>query len=79
MIKNISIEALRSFVTIAELGSFTQAGDKLARSQSAISLQVKKLLAEWMRYLLDRHEDVNVISDMKDEVIGLCLSFPVYR
>lgn len=43
MIKNISIEALRSFVTIAELGSFTQAGDKLARSQSAISLQIKKL------------------------------------
>lgn len=43
MIKNISIETLRSFVTIAELGSFTQAGDKLARSQSAISLQIKKL------------------------------------
>lgn len=43
MIKNISTEALRSFVTIAELGSFTQAGEKLARSQSAISLQIKKL------------------------------------
>ncbi len=43
MIKNIPTESLRSFVTIAELGSFTQAGDKLARSQSAISLQIKKL------------------------------------
>ena len=45
MMKNIPTEALRSFVTIAELGSFTQAGDKLARSQSAISLQIKKLEA----------------------------------
>ncbi|MGH1487769.1 MAG: LysR family transcriptional regulator, partial [Cellvibrionaceae bacterium] len=43
MNKNIPTEFLRSFVTIAELGSFTQAGDKLARSQSAISLQIKKL------------------------------------
>ena len=41
--KNISIESLRSFVTIAELGSFTKAGHRLARSQSAISLQIQKL------------------------------------
>jgi DNA-binding transcriptional LysR family regulator len=41
--KIIPTEFLRSFVTIAELDSFTQAGDKLARSQSAISLQIKKL------------------------------------
>jgi DNA-binding transcriptional LysR family regulator len=43
MNKNIPIETLRSFVKIAELGSFTQAGEQLARSQSAISLQIKKL------------------------------------
>lgn len=43
MNKNIPIETLRSFVKIAELSSFTQAGEQLARSQSAISLQIKKL------------------------------------
>jgi DNA-binding transcriptional LysR family regulator len=43
MNKNIPIETLRSFVKIAELGSFTQAGEQLARSQSAISLQIKRL------------------------------------
>lgn len=43
MNKNIPIDALRSFVKIAELGSFTQAGEQLGRSQSAISLQIKKL------------------------------------
>lgn len=45
MNKNIPIETLRSFVKIAQLGSFTQAGEQLARSQSAISLQIKKLEA----------------------------------
>ncbi|ODS23616.1 hypothetical protein AB835_07835 [Candidatus Endobugula sertula] len=43
MARNIPTDFLRSFVVIAELGSFTQAGNQLARSQSAISLQIKKL------------------------------------
>lgn len=54
MIKNLPTETLRAFVTIAELGSFTQAGDKLARSQSAISLQIKKLEALVGQSLFDR-------------------------
>jgi len=37
--KNIPIEHLRSFMAIA----FTQAGEQLGRTQSAISLQIKKL------------------------------------
>lgn len=41
--KNIPIEQLRSFMAIAELGSFTLAGEQLGRTQSAISLQIKKL------------------------------------
>ncbi|MGH1428503.1 MAG: LysR family transcriptional regulator [Arenicella sp.] len=41
--KNISTNLLRSFVTISDLGSFTQAADRLAKSQSSISLQIKKL------------------------------------
>lgn len=41
--KNLPIETLRSFVTIAELGGFTHAGELLGRSQPAISLQIKRL------------------------------------
>ncbi len=40
---NLPTELLRTFVTIADLGSFTRAGDKLGRSQPAISLQIKRL------------------------------------
>ncbi|MYM64768.1 LysR family transcriptional regulator [Pseudomaricurvus sp. HS19] len=41
--KNLSIDALRAFITVSELGGFTQAGEVLGRTQPAISQQIKKL------------------------------------
>ncbi len=41
--RNLSIDALRAFVTTADVGSVTNAADQLGRSQPAISLQIKKL------------------------------------
>ena len=40
---NIPTSLLRSFVTVVELGGFTQAAEWLGRSQPAISLQLKRL------------------------------------
>jgi DNA-binding transcriptional LysR family regulator len=40
---NLDMDALRSFATGVELGSFTQASDRLGRSQSALSAQLRKL------------------------------------
>ena len=37
------MDVLRSFVTVAELGTVTRTGDVLGRSQPAISLQLKRL------------------------------------
>lgn len=42
-LRNLNLDLLRCFVTIADLGSFTRAGERLGRTQSAISLQVKRL------------------------------------
>ncbi len=42
---NLPIDLLRTFVAVAELGSFTRAGELLGRSQPAISLQIKRLEA----------------------------------
>lgn len=39
----LEIDLLRSFVAVAETGSFTQAADRIHRTQSAISMQIKKL------------------------------------
>jgi len=39
----LDLDLLRAFVAVARAGSFTRAGDTLFRSQSAISLQIRKL------------------------------------
>lgn len=51
---NLPTDLLRTFVTIAELGGFTRAGELLGRSQPAISLQLKRLEEMVGRPLLKR-------------------------
>ncbi len=43
MIRDIDIDLLRAFLTIYEAGSFSHAADRLSRTQSTISQQIKKL------------------------------------
>ena len=40
---NLPMNVLRTFITVAEVGGFTQAGCLLGRSQPAVSLQIKRL------------------------------------
>lgn len=40
---NIDMDVLRTFVTGIDLGSFAKAADRLGRSPSAVSLQLRKL------------------------------------
>ncbi|HQT73021.1 MAG TPA: LysR substrate-binding domain-containing protein [Acidiphilium sp.] len=42
-LRTLDLDLLRSFVTIADAGGFTRAGEMLGRTQSAVSLQVKRL------------------------------------
>lgn len=41
--RTLDLDLLRCFVTIADTGSFTRAGHRLGRTQSTISLQIKRL------------------------------------
>ncbi|GIV62041.1 MAG: transcriptional regulator [Rhodothermaceae bacterium] len=41
--KDLPVDLLRSFVTIAEVGSFSRAAEQLYRTQPALSLQIKRL------------------------------------
>jgi DNA-binding transcriptional LysR family regulator len=43
MAVNLSADLLRAFVTVADLASYTKAGDVLGRTQPAISLQIRRL------------------------------------
>jgi DNA-binding transcriptional LysR family regulator len=40
---NLDLDLLRAFLAVAELKNFTRAGARLGRTQSAISLQIKRL------------------------------------
>jgi DNA-binding transcriptional LysR family regulator len=52
--RTLDLDLLRCFVTIAETGSFTRAGERLGRTQSTISLQVKRLEDQLGRALFAR-------------------------
>ena len=41
--KNLPMDLLRSFVSVAQLNSITKAGELLGRSQPAITLQMQRL------------------------------------
>lgn len=51
---DLDIELLRTFSMLAETGNFTQAGDRLGATQSAISLRLKKLEERLGRSLFAR-------------------------
>ena len=50
----MDIKGLEIFIEVAELGSFTKAGDKLGYSQPTISFQIKQLEKELGVSLFDR-------------------------
>ncbi|OYX82405.1 MAG: hypothetical protein B7Y84_19645, partial [Azorhizobium sp. 32-67-21] len=43
MLRNLDLDLLRSFAAVAELGSISAAGQRVGRTQSAISLQMDRL------------------------------------
>jgi DNA-binding transcriptional LysR family regulator len=43
MIPNLDLDLLKTFIAIADTGSFTGAADDVGRTQSAVSMQIKRL------------------------------------
>lgn len=54
MIRNLDLTALRSFVAVAEVGGVTRAAGLLNLTQSAVSMQLKRLEESLDQVLLDR-------------------------
>ncbi|WP_323119891.1 LysR family transcriptional regulator [Burkholderia alba] len=52
--KPLDLDAVRAFVLVADLASFTRAADALGTSQSAVSLKLKRLEAHLGKPLLER-------------------------
>src|SRR5580765_7963587 len=51
---NLDIDLLRSFAAVADTGSFTAAGEVVARTQSAVSIQIKRLEESVGRRVFER-------------------------
>src|SRR5713226_7999358 len=50
----MDFDQLATFVEVVKLGSFSRAGQKVFRSQSAVSAQIRQLEQEYGEKLLDR-------------------------
>lgn len=64
MLTNIPMELMRTFTAIADSGSFSQAADIVGRTQSAVSMQVKRLEEIVEKPLLKRDSrNIHLTSD----------------
>lgn len=70
MVRNIDIDLLRCFVTIAELRSFTRAGAALFRTQSTVSTQVRRLEELAGQTLLQRSPQEVLLTRAGEELLG---------
>src|SRR5271170_5290090 len=52
--KTLDVEAVRAFVLVADLNSFTRAAEAMDSTQSAVSLKIKRLEHGLGRRLLER-------------------------
>lgn len=70
MIRNLDLTALRSFVTVAETGGVTKAAQQLNLSQSAVSMQLKRLEDLLQVPLLDRAGRGVQLTAHGDQLLG---------
>lgn len=63
MSNDLPIDLLRSFVTIAETGSYTRAAERLYRTQPALSLQIKRLEEQLGTRLFQRNGRQTTVTE----------------
>ena len=66
----MDLRALSIFIEVAELGSFTRAGEKLGYSQPTISFQIKQLEKEMGAQLFDRIGHTVTLTDAGRDALG---------
>src|SRR5438552_18487018 len=74
----MDFDQLVTFLEVARLGSFSRAGQKVLRSQSAVSTQIRQLEQEYGERLLDRSGKVvkltpagRVLADYAERMVKL--------
>jgi len=70
MPRNLDLTALRSFVTVAETGGVTRAAQQLHLTQSAVSMQLKRLEDFLGQPLLDRSGRGVALTTQGEQLLG---------
>ena len=70
MIRNLDLTALRSFVTVAETGGVTRAAQSLNLTQSAVSMQIKRLETLLDLQLFDRSGRGVALTAHGEQLLG---------
>ena len=70
-LRTLDLDLLRCFATIADSGSFTRAGDRLGRTQSTVSLQVKRLEEQLGRPVFERTPRVIRLTPEGEKLLGI--------
>ncbi|GGB58126.1 LysR family transcriptional regulator [Shewanella inventionis] len=66
----LKIELLESFIAVAECGNLSKAADKICRTQSTLSLQVKKLEESVGQTLLNRDNKGVTLTDSGETLLN---------
>jgi DNA-binding transcriptional LysR family regulator len=70
MPRNLDVGAVRSFLAVAEIGGVTRAATQLNLTQSAVSLQIKRLEEAFGRQLFERTSRGVVLTAHGEQLVG---------
>lgn len=74
MPRNLDIGSLRSFLTVAEMGGVTRAAAQLNLTQSAVSLQLKRLEDAFGQPLIERNARGVTLTSQGEQLVGYAKS-----
>src|SRR5215470_20258786 len=66
----MDIDLLRSFVSVVDAGGFTRAGERVHRTQSTVSQQIKRLEEEVGRPLLQRNAKQATLTEEGERLLS---------
>ena len=70
MVRNLDLTALRSFVAVSDAGGVTRAAAQLNLTQSAVSMQLKRLEELLGQSLLDRSQRTVTLTAQGEQLLG---------
>ena len=70
MYRSLDLSALRSFVAVGELGVVTRAASKLQLTQSAVSMQIKRMEQNLDQTLLKRVGRRVEVTEQGEQLLG---------